>query len=261
MNFRERVLLAQRTRDSSLVVGLDPDPQHFPGGQPTLETMLERTVTVLEATAESAVAVKPNSAFFERFGGAGFDALTEVTARAQRLGLLVILDAKRGDIGNTSRAYADWAFDVVGADAITASPYMGHDSVRAFLERPDRGCFLLCRTSNPGARDFQDLLVDGAPLYEHVARVAGKEWNAHGNVGLVAGATYPDDLARVRQAAGPDVPLLIPGVGAQGGDAAEAIARGGNADGLLALVNVGRAIFNAEDPGAAAQGYRTALSR
>jgi len=155
---------------------------------------------------------------------------------------LVILDAKRGDIGNTAEAYAREAFDRYGADAVTVNPYMGEDSVRPFLARPDRAAILLCRTSNPGAEDFQDLLVDGLPLYRRVAQRAAAHWNTHGNLMLVVGATYPREMADLRTAH-PEVPFLVPGIGAQGGDLDAILAAGLDAHGAGLLISSSRSII------------------
>ncbi|HWG89757.1 MAG TPA: orotidine-5'-phosphate decarboxylase, partial [Candidatus Thermoplasmatota archaeon] len=173
----------------------------------------------------------------------------------------IILDAKRGDIGNTARAYAKACFDSLSADAVTVAPYMGWDSVEPFARRKGKGVFVLCRTSNPSARDFQDLPVNGAPLYEHVATRVAAWRREHGSeLGVVAGATYPAELARVRSLVGEDAPLLIPGVGTQGGSPRDAVTLGGNRRGELAVVNVGRAVANDPKPRAAAEKLRAELN-
>ena len=164
---------------------------------------------------------------------------------------LVILDAKRNDIGNTAEAYVREAFDRYDADAVTVNPYMGEDSVRPFLARPDRGAVLLCRTSNAGAHDFQDLLVDGLPLYRHVAERAAAHWNEHGNLMLVVGATYPREMADLRRAH-PDVPFLVPGIGAQGGDLEATLAAGLDARGAGLLISSSRSLIYAGGGTAAA---------
>jgi orotidine-5'-phosphate decarboxylase len=156
----------------------------------------------------------------------------------------VILDAKRGDIGSTAQQYATEAFDRFGADAVTLNPYMGQDSAEPFLQRTDRGCVFLCHTSNPGARDFQELPVDGAPLYQHVARTIAERWNRDGNCALVVGATFPEQLKVVRSIVG-DMPLLIPGVGAQGGDVAAVVKHGKTVDGDGLMINSSRGILYA----------------
>ena len=201
---------------------------------------------LIEATWELAAAYKPNAAFFEALGAEGFAALREVISAVPQ-GIPVILDAKRGDIASTARAYARSAFDVLEADAITLSPYLGYDSLAPFLERAEKGVFLLCKTSNTGSGDLQDLpLAEGGLLYEKVARSA-RAWNRRDNLGLVAGATHPEALRRVRRAGG-DLWILAPGVGAQGGDPEAALQAGLRPDGLGLLVPVSRGISRVDDP-------------
>lgn len=241
--FHDQLLASAKRAGSWLCVGLDPDPAHFPDGLGEEDT-LEFCLGILEATQHVAAAVKPNAAFFEALGTIGHEALSALV-EAVPPGLPVILDAKRNDIGNTATKYAQAAFDVLGADAITVTPYLGRDTVQPFAAYQDKGVFLLARTSNPSAPDFQDLTADGTPLYLHVARRAAA-WNKEfGNLGIVAGATYPDELAQLRHEIGNGVPILIPGVGAQGGDAAQSLAKGSDRDGHHALVNVGRGILQA----------------
>jgi orotidine-5'-phosphate decarboxylase len=258
--FSDRLLASARRANSWLCVGLDPDPAHYPDGLGAEDT-LEFCLGVVEAAAGAACCVKPNAAFFEALGAVGQDALHGLVA-SMPPGLPVILDGKRNDIGNTARKYAEAAFDELGADAVTVTPYLGRDTVEPFARYADKGVFLLARTSNASAGDFQDLDVGGMKLYQAVARKA-MEWNREfGNLGLVAGATYPDELAQLRKACGDGVPLLIPGVGAQGGDAKTSLQRGGDSKGRFAVVNVGRAILQAGDgpdwrekAGAAARSY------
>lgn len=244
--FRERMQEAVASKGAALCVGLDPDPTKIPSrlGQ-GIEAVRRHTLAIIEATAPYAAAYKPNLAFFERLGGPGFALVIEVV-RAARRHALVIADAKRGDIGSTATAYAQAIFDVIGADACTVNGYLGQDSLQPFLDRPDRLAFIVCRTSNPGAVDIQDLVLQdgGEPLYLHLARRA-VEWNTGGTVGLVTGATWPGEIARIREAA-PDLPLLIPGVGAQEGDLGAAVcaARGNDGHGDY-LVSSSRAISQA----------------
>lgn len=231
----------------------------MPGVRPAADETADFLKGVIDKTHAHVCCYKPNSAFFEALGDAGHRALSEVIRHAQRHAP-VILDAKRGDIGNTAQAYATWAFDRLGADAITVAPYMGHDSVEPFARRADKGVFVLARTSNPGGDDLQLLTLEGGEkVYERVIRLT-REWDAHGNIGLVAGATRPDELARVRELAGEDALLLIPGVGAQGGSAAGAM-RGANARGENAIVNSSRGILYAPDPGEAARVLQDGLNR
>jgi orotidine-5'-phosphate decarboxylase len=246
--FNDRLLASARRSRSWLCVGLDPDPGHYPDGLGAEDT-LEFCLGIVEAAADVACCVKPNAAFFEALGDVGHDALHGLV-EAMPPGLPVILDGKRNDIGSTARRYAEAAFDGLGADAVTVTPYLGRDTVEPFARYADKGVFLLARTSNASAGDFQDLTLTGpdgkpAKLYEAVARKA-MEWNREfGNLGLVAGATYPDELAQLRAVCGDGVPLLVPGVGAQGGDARTSLAKGGDGQGRFAVVNVGRAILQA----------------
>lgn len=233
-----------RKTGSLICVGLDPHPADL--SEPTAQAAKDFCLRLITATAAEVTAFKPNAAFFEAFGPEGWQALQEVIA-AVPAGIPVILDAKRGDIASTADAYARSAFDTLGASAITLNPYLGQDSILPFIQNPTQGCFILCKTSNPGSGDLQDLpLSDGSPLFEQVARLA-QLWNEHGNVGLVAGATHPDALQRIRQAA-PDLWILAPGVGAQGGDLSATLQAGLRADGLGLLIPVSRAVARAADP-------------
>ncbi len=237
--------LSERVRsvDSLLCVGLDPHSKQLP--EQTAEAALDFCKRIIEETHELACAFKPNSAFFEQFGAAGWDALREVIAFVPD-DVPVILDAKRGDIASTAEAYARAIFDTLGADAVTASPFLGHDSLEPFLRDPAKGVFILCKTSNPGAADLQTLLIDSfEPLYVRLARTA-QIWNELGNVGLVVGATDPSALAVVREAA-PDLWLLAPGVGAQGGNLETALHAGLRPDGQGMIIPVSRGISSAGD--------------
>ena len=252
--------LEKRVDDCSslLCVGLDPHPADLPAA--TAEAARDFCLRLIKATAPYAAAFKPNAAFFESYGPEGWSALKEVIAAVQvesdRLGshIPVILDAKRGDIASTAEAYARSAFESLGADAITLSPYLGKDSIDPFLAYPEKGVFLLCKTSNPGAADLQDLRVEARlavpqqvmSLHEYVARLA-QSWDSGNNIGLVVGATQPEALERVRAAA-PGLWFLVPGVGAQGGDLETALRLGLRADGRGVLVNVARSLARAADP-------------
>jgi uridine monophosphate synthetase len=237
---------------SLLCVGLDPHPADL--AAPTAAAARDFCLRLIEATADVAAAFKPNAAFFEQFGPEGMAALRDVIASVPD-NVPVLLDAKRGDIASTAEAYARAAFETLGADAITLSPYLGRDSLEPFLADPARGVFLLCKTSNPGAGDLQDLPLAGRVpaqrLFERVAELACG-WNVRDNVGLVVGATHPEALAAVRTVA-PELWILAPGVGAQGGDLAAALRVGLRADGLGLLVPVSRQISRAADPGQAAR--------
>jgi orotidine-5'-phosphate decarboxylase len=241
----------ERAQAASLVcVGLDPDPAKLPAdlaNSPAPLFAFNRRI--VDATHDIAAAYKPQIAFYSALGAeaelkSSIDYIRERAPQA-----LIILDAKRNDIGNTAQAYAAEAFDRYGADAVTVNPYMGEDSVRPFLARPDRGAILLCRTSNPGARDFQDLQSGGLPLYRWVARLAAQKWNSNRNLMLVVGATYPAEMADLRSAH-PDISFLVPGIGAQGGDLAATLAAGLNARGAGLLINSSRGIIYAGGGGA-----------
>ena len=264
--------LERRVDDCSslLCIGLDPhlaDLEH-----PTADAALDFCLDIVKETSAYAAAFKPNAAFFEYFGAEGWNALSElITAiknESKRLGSMIpiILDAKRGDIASTAEAYAKSAFDHLGADCITLNPYLGKDSIDPFLGYPEKGAFLLCKTSNPGSDDLQNLKVESrnpegsdtplstSYLYEHVAKLA-QSWNTGNNIGLVVGATQPEALTRVRAAA-PDLWFLSPGVGAQGGDLATALKAGLRKDGKGMLINVSRSIARAESPKRAAAELR-----
>lgn len=246
LDFFATVTQRARATGSLLCVGLDPRADS------PVEAR-DACYRLIDATSEYAVVFKPNSAFFEALGPGGMVALRDVIAYVPD-GIPVLLDAKRGDIASTSEAYAAAAFDQLGAHAVTVSPYVGLDGLAPFMARPGRAAFILCKTSNPGANEFQSLgLPTGdttRPLYEMVAQHA-QEANTSGNVGLVVGATFPEEMARVRAVA-PGLWFLVPGVGAQGGDLRATLAAGLRADGLGLLINVSRSIAGASDPGAAA---------
>lgn len=250
--FFEKLNQRARAIDSLLCVGLDPHPEELP--EQTAEAAEAFCIRLINATQEYALAFKPNAAFFEVLGPEGWAALHRVI-QAVPEGIPVILDAKRGDISSTAQAYARSAFEVLGADAITLNPYMGYDSLSPFLADPEKGIFLLCKTSNPGSVDLQDLPLGGyyrlMTVYEKVAGLA-QEWGTNCCLGLVVGATFPEALQRVRQFA-PDQWILAPGLGAQGADLKEAMRAGLRADGLGLLINVSRSISRAEDPGQAAR--------
>ncbi len=237
-----RLRAAAAGNRSLLCVGLDPDPERIAGGA---AGALRHCLDVVTRTAEHVCCFKPNIAFWEQYGAAGWEALTELRTRIPD-GLPVLLDAKRGDIGSTMRAYARAAFEVLGADAITASPYLGADSLQELTRYSDRGVYVLCRTSNPGAADLQNLEAGGRPLYLQVARLAETVAGA-GNVGLVVGATAPEQLAEVRAAS--RLPFLVPGVGSQGGDLQAAVRAAWNGDEASCLVTVSRNVLYSDDPG------------
>jgi orotidine-5'-phosphate decarboxylase len=260
MTFIEMLNDAQRCNGSMLCVGLDPEPARFPAGlKGDAGKIYDFCARIVDATADLAIAFKPQIAYFAAHRAeAQLEQLMEHLRRtAPRVP--VILDAKRGDIGSTAQQYAKEAFDRYGADAVTLSPFMGLDSVQPYLEYQGKGAFLLCRTSNPGGDDLQNQRlssVEGQPLlYEHIARLAQGPWNVNGQLGLVVGATYPAEIERVRQVA-PTLPLLIPGVGAQGGDAVATVKAGWRADAPI-VVNSSRAILYAS----AGEGFAEAARR
>ena len=268
MTFIDKLRRRWHEADTLLCVGLDPDPAKFPDAfvnDP--DALFAFCRDIADATAEFACAFKPQIAYFA--------AHNDGEAQLQRLiahlngahpDVPVILDAKRGDIGSTAQQYATEAFERFGADAVTLNPYMGRDSAAPFLQYNDRGCVFLCHTSNPGARDFQELRVGGVPLYQHIARTIAGEWNADGNCALVVGATFPEELKLIRGLVG-DMPLLIPGVGAQGGDVEAVVRNGRTADGTGLMINSSRGILYASSgPGYAeaaadaARGLRNAIN-
>lgn len=250
--FFERLDQRAREIDSLLCVGLDPYPEDLP--EQTGAAAQDFCARLIEATKDVALAYKPNAAFFEALGPSGWEALQNVI-RAVPDAIPVVLDAKRGDISSTARAYARSAFETMGADAITLSPYLGYDSITPFMQDSEKGIFLLCKTSNPGSVDLQDLPLGGhfrlMMVYEKIAGLS-TEWGTQGNLGLVVGATFPDALRRVRKLA-PDQWFLAPGLGAQGADLKTAMQAGLRADGLGLLINVSRGISRADDPGKAAR--------
>jgi len=254
--FAERILEAQRSSGSLVCVGLDPDLTLLPADIAARPApLLAFNRRIVDATADLAAAYKPQIAFYSALGLEAelVQSIRYIRERAPRS--LIILDSKRGDIGNTATAYAAEAFDRYGADAVTVNPYMGEDSIRPFIQWDHRGAILLCRTSNPGASDFQDLCVDGLPLYRHVAARAAQFWNAKRNLMLVVGATHPVEMAELR-AAHPDLPFLVPGIGAQGGDLTQVLAAGLDAEGAGLLVNSSRGIIYAG--GGSPEGIRAA---
>ncbi len=248
MNFQEKAASASQRHHSLLCVGLDPDPALMPR-----MGVVEFNRAIIEATSDLVCAYKPNMAFYEAMGREGWDALKK-TVESIPKNIPVIGDGKRNDIGNTAKAYASALFDYFGFDAVTVNPYMGFDSVEPFLEHRDKGVFILCRTSNKGALDFQSLQCTpqvseqetppaARPLFEMVAEKA-RQWNKSGNAGLVVGATYPGELRRVRQLC-PDMWLLIPGVGTQGGEMESTVKFGADASGGRAIINSSRQVLYA----------------
>lgn len=249
-------LIAEANASGKFVcVGLDSEVNRLPQGlAQSAPAQFEFNRQIIDATNDLVAAYKPNSAFYEANGSAGFDALAATIEyiRAVAPHALVILDCKRGDIGSTNRGYVQSAFTKLGADAVTVHPYLGFEAMREFLGSPDLGAFVLCRTSNPGGGEFQDLEVNTGhgvrPLFEVVAEHIRDGWNEKGNCGLVVGATFPEELNTIRQRA-PGLPFLIPGIGAQGGDLRATIESSGMRSGALTLINSSRGIiFASSDP-------------
>jgi len=264
MNFIYALRSAWQRNASLLCVGLDPDPERFPLElRDSPDAIFTFCRSIVDATADLVCCFKPQIAHFAAH--AAEDALGRLIAHIHEhhAGIPVILDAKRGDIGSTAQNYAIEAFDRYGADAVTVNPYLGRDAVLPFLERADKGVIILCRTSNPGAQDLQDLVVSsergggGRKLYQHVARTVAGEWNANGNCALVVGATYPEELADVRRRVG-DMPLLVPGVGAQGGDVEAVVRNGKSENGSGLMISSSRAILYAGNGGDYADAARAA---
>ena len=262
-SFMDRLRDRWHDADTLVCVGLDPEPAKFPtrfAGQPN--AIFEFCRDIVDATAEYACAFKPQIAHFAAAEAEEALRMLILHIRLRHPRVPVILDSKRGDIGSTAQHYAREAFERYVADAVTVNPYMGRDSAQPFLDHADKGVVILCRTSNPGAGDLQDLLVDGKPLYQHVAAKVAREWNEHGNCALVVGATWPEQLREVRAIVGDDVPFLVPGVGAQGGDVRAVVSNARNRDGDGLIISSSRAILYAstgDDYAAAAANAARAL--
>jgi len=245
MNFTTSLQAAWTKNDSLLCVGLDPDPAKFPAALKSRgDAILAFCTSIVDATADLVCSFKPQIAYF-----AAERAEDQLEALIRHIhdahpGIPVILDAKRGDIGSTAEQYAREAFERYDADALTVNPYMGFDSLEPYLAHKGRGVIILCRTSNPGGSDLQFLDTGGRKLYQHVAELVASKWNASGQCALVVGATFPAELAEVRRIAG-DIPLLVPGIGAQGGDIAAIVSAGRTAAGTGLMINSSRAILYA----------------
>jgi orotidine-5'-phosphate decarboxylase len=245
MHFVDAIRSAWARQRSLLCVGLDPDPNKMPSHLEDAEyPVFSFNQAIVDATADLVCAYKPQIAYYAAIRAERQLEMTIEHIHAAHPGIPVILDAKRNDIGSTAAMYAKEAFDRYAADAVTVNPYLGFDSLEPFLERPDKGAVILCRTSNPGARDIQDLVSGGKKLYTIVAEKAAREWNRNRNVLLVVGATYPEELREIRAIVG-DMPLLVPGIGAQGGDVEQAVKNGRTQDGTGMIINSSRGIIYA----------------
>lgn len=245
MNAREKLIASCERTKSLVCIGLDIDPKRVPKScGEGIKGMFQFALKIIAATSDVAAAYKPNMGFFEALGPEGLSLLKHIISRIPPEAA-IILDAKRGDIGNTAEFYAKAVFDIYKADWTTVNPYLGYDSIKPFLDRRDKGAFILCLTSNPGAQDFQWQEINQVPLYLHVARKAAT-WNTNNNCGLVVGATYPDQISAIREAAG-DMPFLIPGIGAQGGDLEKAVRFGTAEFTRPAVINVSRGVLYASE--------------
>ena len=248
--------------NSLLCVGLDPDfeklPQRYRGHVDPQERFGE---WIVDQTAEYAAAIKLNAAFYEARGAEGVAEMERTVeyVRERYPDLVTICDAKRADIGNTNKGYVEAIFDRMGFDAVTLHPYLGREALEPFLSRRDKMCIVLCRTSNAGAGEFQDLIVDGRPLWLTVAERVSSAWDLDGNCALVVGATYPEEMLRIRETA-PRTTLLVPGIGTQGGDVRAAVRAGLGAQGAGMLLSVSRSILFSEDPSAAARALRDEIN-
>ena len=247
MNFIKAIKAAWQEKNSLLCVGLDPDISKIPANLRNLETPLfEFNKAIVDATADLVCAFKPQIAYYSASHAERDLELTIDYIHQNHPGIPVILDAKRGDIGSTAEMYVQEVFDRYQADAVTVNPYMGTDTLQPFLDRRDKGVIILCRTSNPGAKDIQDLDSNGKKLYQIIAEKAAKEWNYNFNVLLVVGATFPKELKEIRFIVG-DMPFLVPGIGAQGGDVESAVVNGKTQKGTGMIINSSRGIIYANN--------------
>ena len=262
MNALEKLNRRAQAANSLLCVGLDSDFSQLPESFTHYEyPLFVFNRWIIEQTHEFVCAFKANMAFYEARGERGFNSLRQTLEylHVNHPDILTICDGKRGDIGSTSDAYARAVFDYFGFDAVTLHPYLGREALEPFLSRADKGCIVLCRTSNPGAREFQDLNVGGKPLWQAVAEHVRDDWNTNGNCMLVVGATYPDELRQVRALVG-DMPLLVPGIGAQGGDVQAAVSAGLDSAGRGLIISTSRGVIFADNPAAAARELRDSIN-
>lgn len=249
MDFLSKLDAAIEANNSLFCVGLDPNFDKLPESIKDAEQpFFEFNKAIIDTVSEHVCAFKPNSAFYEARGAEGIEELklTCDYIRDNYPNIPIILDFKRGDIGNTNDHYTAFAFDYLQVDAITVQPYQGKKAIQPFLDRSDKGIIVLCRTSNEGSGEFQDMIVDGGKLYTHVAKHVKNEWNENGNCLLVVGATYPEELAEIRASVGPEMIFLVPGVGAQGGDVEATLNAGLNESGKGLVINASRSIIYAD---------------
>ena len=260
MSFMSQVKKRWTENNTLVCVGLDGDITKIPAKYRESKTPLfDFNRDIIDATAEYVCCYKPQIAYYN---GVGLEKDLELTIsyiHENHPGIPVILDAKRGDIGSTAEMYVKEAFTRYKADSVTVNPYMGGDTLKPFLDQKDKATIILCRTSNPGAIDLQDLQIDGKPLYMHVASKAVNQWNTNSNILLVVGATYPGELKEIREIIG-DIPFLTPGIGAQGGDVEKAVKAGITKDGTGMIINSSRGIIYAGDPGLAAKTLRDEIN-
>lgn len=247
MNFKQKLTAISHNNNSLVCIGLDVDKEKMPKFlfESSKHPYLEFNKSIIDSTKDLVCAYKLNMAFYEVLGTEGFELLKKTIKHIPK-DVVVILDGKRNDIGNTARKYAQTLFETLSADAITVNPYLGKDGVAPFLEYKDKCSFILCRTSNASAGDFQDLAVSETLLYQIVAKKI-KEWDENDNCGAVVGATYPEELKTIRSILGDEIPILIPGIGKQGGDVEKTIKNGTNSKGELAVINSSRGIIFAGD--------------
>lgn len=261
MTFTQKLSAAWTANNSLLCVGLDPDIAKFPGDfKGKADAIFCFSKAIIDATADVACSFKPQIAYFAALRAEEqLESICEYIRNTYPQ-IPIVLDAKRGDIGSTAEQYAREAFERYGADAVTVNPYMGYDSVAPYLEWKDRGVIVLCRTSNPGGSDLQFLESGGKPIYQHVAQLVSEKWNTNGQCGLVVGATFPEELAQVRKIVG-DMPLLVPGIGAQGGDVPATVNAGRTANGTGMMINSSRAILYAKPDEKAGEDFAKAARR
>lgn len=262
MTFRQKLDAIVASQNSLVCVGLDSDEKKIPSSITGSDRQFTFNKSIIDSTHDFVCGYKPNSAFYE---GSGADGVRQLKLTCDYLrekypDIVIILDAKRADIGNSNEGYAKFVFDHLGADAVTLHPYLGKEALKPFLDRKDKESFIFCRSSNPGGGEFQDLVVDGMPFYQVVAQHVVRDWNDNKNCGLIVGAPYPAELAIVRRIAG-DMPFLIPGIGAQGGDLEKTVKASVNSTGKNAIINASRSIIFAQEPRTEAQKLRYEINK